>query len=424
MKQEIKKQFIAVDSESNQWLFYLVDGQKVAYKLANHNRTITEEGIVDDTPVFDFSACIDTTGQIHIILFTITRYLIYYKYNIQEHWKRQILSKINQRSQTINNLFITSNNYIHIIYIVQNALRKSNEAIVHYQWNDKEWVGKCIYDFSADFDTRIHKVLFHADGQGIIFFSQNKNSQYELFYSQYDKNSIWNIPIMLYTSSSIFKYMDILYNTNGTIDVAWSANHDIYFNDKKFATIQNENIMPCLLKINDKITCNWIEDNVFFSYFTMNSGETWSHREISLTDEWNFYYIAMNPLNQQNMQINQIHMEEFPNVNFLYPEKDHTSDSTSIIEQKAISIYEKNIKDINQKIRELDEIYNQHTYRLQQLEEKVFQYNRSIFTIEAQIKKILFDLERSQHEKDRIEAITYALHSMEIDIQKIKNIDK
>ena len=424
MKQEIKKQFIAVDSENNQWLFYLVDGQKVAYKLANHNNTITEEGIVDDTPVFDFSACIDTTGQIHIILFTITRYLIYYKYNKQEHWKRQILSKINQRSQTINNLFITSNNDIHIIYIVQNALRKSNEAIVHYQWAGKEWVGKCIYDFSADFDTRIHKVLFQTGGQGIIFFSQNKNSHYELFYSQYDNNSVWNIPILLYTSSSTFEYLDILYNTNDAIDTVWSANHDIYFNNKKFAAIQNENIMPCLLKINDKITCNWIENNVFFSYSTMNSGETWSHREISLTDEWNFYYTAMNLLNQQNMQVNQIHMPEFPNVNFLYPDNDHTSDSNSIIEQKAISIYEKNIKDINQKIRELDEIYNQHTYRLQQLEEKVSQYNRSIFTIEAQIKKILFDLERSQHGKDRIEAITYALHSMEIDIQKIKNIDK
>ncbi len=425
------KKILIKDTLQQLWLFSLGEGQKLCFKRTNLQGSALQEGVLDERPAADFWADIAPNGSIHILLFTLSRFLIYLSSADGEKWHMQTLSRVTIRSQTLNDLFILAQDKVHIMYMVQNAFRRSTEAIVHYIWDDNEWTGRRVWEFSSEERTRLHQVLPDIDGGHIVFYSQYIDKNYQMMQARFSKEGYWDTPSLLYTASTSFKHFNGLVDNQGRIHCCWSSNYHIYFNGIIISKENTRNTHPCLSYNNNILTCTWLQDGSPVTYGSGNMGDSWEHQKNILTSELVefYYYVSSQPLGNRRSMV-QMLSTPFPNIRFkdadssriqFAPNENNEGDQTHL--QTIPKEETEHSRDYNKLITRLDsweETINQHTYRLHQLEEKVFNHQRAIFTLEAQVKKLLADTERIRRNNDQVEAIKVGLQAVEQQLRSLK----
>jgi len=425
------KRIIVLDKNHNFWLFKYGEGQRIIYQQASQNKAVIQEGVVDDRPASDFWVDIDAKGTIHLLMYTLSRYLIYFTLQNGKEWKAQILSRVTVRSQTLNDLFLVCGDCIHIFYIVQNAFRRSTEAIVHYIWDGQNWTGNRVWEFPAEDCTRIHQVISHAPDELSIYFSQYRDNIYVMLTSHYPGEGRWGTPSVIFTSPTPFQFFHGLLDQHGEVQYCWGSDYNIYFNGKIISNTNCRNTNPCLSINQDTITCTWIADGIPVQYYSNDSGSTWkANKQFSASTEREFYFLSAK---NEPCQILTI---PFPAVD--WPGRhDHEKSSWMKAEMPQYqddfsqrtptsqrSKQDPVIQQLLTRLSEAEETMKQHAYRLRQLEDRIYNFQRSIFNLEAQTKKLNHDIQAIYSTKDQLEAMKYALQSLEAEVNQIKKIIK
>ncbi|MGI6705306.1 MAG: hypothetical protein ACOX6S_03235 [Clostridia bacterium] len=426
------KKILAKDSRQQLWLFYLGEGQKLCFKRTNQQAGALLEGVLDERPAADFWVDTAPNGSIHILLFTLSRFLVYLSSVDGEKWHMQTLSRVTIRSQTLNDLFILAQSKVHIMYVVQNAFRRSTEAIVHYIWDGDEWTGRRVWEFSSEERTRLHQVLPDSNGGHIVFYSQYNDKNYQMMQAGFSKEGYWDTPSLLYTASTSFQHFNALLDNRGDIHCCWSSNYHIYYNGTIISKENTRNTHPCLFYNDNTLSCTWLQDGSPVTYYSENMGDSWKHqKKLQPSEPVEFYYYVASQSFGSRKNMVQLLTPPFPNIRFrdIEPSKIHSvytenkEEDLSGLQTKSKEEDELS-RDYNRLITRLDsweESINQHTYRLHQLEEKVFNHQRAIFTLEAQVKKLLADTERLRRSNDQVEAIKVGLQAVE---QQLRNLKK
>jgi len=420
------KRFILEDKDETKWLFFLSSSKQIQYyKLGEESKL--QNNIVDSQPVRDFCATIDKNGTIRILAYTLARQLVYYEW-INNRWERQILERIYSRFQNISYISIlsTSDN-IHILYYIESSLIKSVEFLVHYYFQDGKWYGGPLWKFVSDEATSPQATFVDPkDNVHIILTKQRKNGNQTLFHACFRSNSFsWTGPSLIHTSYGRCSQFQLFVNHSDNIYIAWVENIDNTYRLKYLYQIKddlsstwNEAILhqssckissPTFIQ-NDELLCLWQENNVLYQIKSLDAGRSWSEPYPATEDYHNqlnlLYFVCNNrgkvPLHSTNIwaqgypNIKLIGLEQSKSKELVYPEQPSQPDYDSKLEEikSSLSLIKKEIKRNKTQIVNLSSQVEQLYSALYELQEQFKLKEKAIFTIQTEIKRLRFDIQK------------------------------
>lgn len=424
------KRFLLEDENENRWLFFLSSSKRIQYyKLGEEDKF--QNNTVDSQPVRDFCATIDKNGTIRILAYTLTRQLLYYEL-INNRWERQVLERVYSRFQNISYISILSAaNTIHILYYVESSLIKSAELLVHYYLQGGKWYGGPLWKFVSDEATTPQAAFVDPkDNIHIILTKQRKNGSHTLFHARFSSNSLsWAGPSLIHTFYGRCSQFQLFVNHDENIYIAWVEKTDDIYRIKYLYQIKedpnstwHEAILyqspqqisfPTFIQT-DELSCLWQENKQLYQINSLDAGRSWSQPYTAIEDyqeQFNLLYFIGRSRDKLPSHSTSIWTQGYPDIKFVgleqsmsekshYPEQTLQSDYDSKLEKIKSSLDFVN-KELNKEIKrnktqivnlssQMEQLYS----ALYELQEQFKLRERAIFTIQTELKRLRFDIQK------------------------------
>jgi len=284
------------------YFFYINDEKKLHYKLFNSKAIYMKDEILTDSQIIDYSACIDSNDQIHIIYVDNLGQL---KYVVGKNnsWNTKDLAKLDIASNNYSYFTLTiQNNIAHIIYIKTNLLNKVVSSIEHIYWDKSELVknkitsympGKYISPFHMDID---------SNGNIHIVYKGTYVRNNQLYYSKFNFNSKkWSATEIISDVTEDHSHPFILIDKNDSMHLCWCTvvNNNFVLNYKR--KNKTNNVKD---KWSEKVTLSDHKSNYISPVIIQKNQEliilSKQNESISETIS-NNYGLSWNTYNQENL---------------------------------------------------------------------------------------------------------------------------
>ncbi len=405
----VDKSFVLKTSSGIRWHFFLSPEQSIVYSQSESGTT-SQNLPLDSQPVKDLAATIDSSDNIHVLAYTVTNQLVYYRWNGLK-WQRQTVEYIRSPAQDISYFTIMAyRDIIHILYYIKSTLKRGTEYLIHYRGNKNKWMRQRMWTFASDSLTTIEDTFVDNLGNVHLLFSQQSNNQPSLLYSCFSPSfSSWANPITVYKPGHDYSECHLYADSRQRIHIIWKekedTNHIIRYlsvrsglqpeSDAKEAKAiyigQSEPIHPTLLLL-DQLYCLWEMEGDIYYTASQDGGNTWSApRALSRTPSDNvtfFYYTSFDrPDLPPTLRLWGINYKEALDLSAPQAVSNTTIAHKKEDQQLAYSKLEKRIAAIE---RQLENI----TSSIYAFQEQLLQNGKAMYFLEAMIKKLNFQVEQ------------------------------
>lgn len=414
MSISLNKSFVLKTSTGALWRFFLSPESNIVYcQLDSQPECQIHNPLLDWQQVKDFSATIDSSDNIHVLAYTTANQLIYCHWDGLK-WQYQTVESLRSSMQSIPYLAITAYlNTIHVLYQIKGSSKSNTEMLTHYRWNGNKWIKQRTWTLSPNNFASIENLFVDNLGNIHLLFSQHQSHQTQLFYSCFSPSfSSWATPVAIYKldngCSDFYLYAD-----SQNLHIIWKEKEDNGYvikylqarnglqarnniqESKIIYSGQEEPILPTLLLLKD-LYCLWKMKNDIYFISSKDGGNTWSSpTTIPRTSSDNltfFYYTSFDKPNlPPTLRLWSINYKgildlhdslEHPSLQAIPPIPDKKND-----QQPIYAKLEKKIAEIEQ---QLDNI----TSALYAFQEQLLQNSKSVYFLEAMIKKLNFQVEQ------------------------------
>ncbi|WIV11197.1 hypothetical protein [Proteiniborus sp. MB09-C3] len=299
------KDYIIKNSTGEIQRFYLDKNNRINYDLYNNNCVLTDQYLISDDIINDFSLDIDSKDRVHLIYLT-NEGSVYYNLYSNKKWAKKAITQFDIRSNSYSSLALRVNKEnIHILYSFSNLINSKVWTIQHLIgvkgiWEKTNVIsftsGKTIPTYSFDFDK--------FDNIHMIYTSIVENAQqiYYTFFNSYLKK--WNqVPRLLseYQDSSGYPY--ILVDKADNIHAIWTVHKNNSsevkykhlpqlgsskntWKEEYFPFLNNEYKYPMIYEEIDCLKIFLIGNNKIFSLVSYDYGFSWGlNNTLSIPEE-------------------------------------------------------------------------------------------------------------------------------------------
>ena len=153
------------ESLGKQWYFSLTEQQIIQYTWRDGNSWV-QPAHIDGQPVKQFRVTIDRNDRIHLLAYNTSKHLIYYQWN-GEQWYKRLLYRLQSRLRIFPVWRFCTLNKVHILYYIENALKRAQESLIHAWLENSKWQSNVLLNFLSD--QRIKPQLVQNDAQGNLY---------------------------------------------------------------------------------------------------------------------------------------------------------------------------------------------------------------------------------------------------------------
>lgn len=410
-----------------QWYFTLSEQQIMEYSRRDKG-SWSEPKQVATRPVKLFSATIDRNDKLCLVAYNTSKQLMYYEWDGQQWYQRQ-LYQISSRFENITRLeLLNGSNCLHLFYYIENALKIAHESLIHSYLDDTGWHSNVLMNFLTD--QSVTPQLIQNDAKGNLFcvYTRIIRNQTRCSFIYFENaKAAWSKPSTLFQKPGICRDFAGLADSSGHLHMVWveEAGSVYQLNYKKIEPAAVTGALPgtvCIfdgtvpiyspsLYIGKELHCFWVQEKKGMVSRSDSIGRTWEKPLLLFEGSLTAYRrvsVSLDGMTRIRTEIGDGYPEFGWTLQILLSEDKSGLDKKEIQKQGADLQMEKPlqasslpIKELNARMdaihkeidtlnRQLDEL---HT-AIYQLQDYIRQKDRSAFHVEAQIRKLSFELEQ------------------------------
>ena len=442
--------YLVEESLGKQWYFTLSDQQKIQY-TCKENGVWSETVPIDGQSVKFFRVTIDKRDKIYLLAYTLAKQLIYYEWN-GDQWYQRMLYRVSSRFENISYLLILSTaTHIHLFYYMENSLKRAQESFVHSYLENGRWKSDVLMRFLTDQSVVPQLILSDEKGNLLCVYTKTLRNHTHCYLTRFDnKHSVWSKPAVLFQKPEKCSSFNGFTDSTGILHMVWTedAGEKYRLNYKKIDTealnFSGADVCiwegtvpmryPCIFSGNG-YHCFWIQDGKGMASHVEQAGQHWdAAREIP--DQKLLPYIHIyKTLDGRSQAVLELgdgypgfarsvgnslagRQENRPGSekNMQNSRKEEDGGRPTVRPDASIL---QDLRQLSGKVDKattrMDEFYN----ALYQLQDYIRQKDKSFFQIDAQIRKLSFEIEQLRLAKGsgRVRAAGYSVapaeHSME-----------
>jgi hypothetical protein len=404
------KSFVLEDPSGVRWHLYLSEQHNIVYSHLKEDKSWGPPSTLDTQPTEGFEATMDPQGMVHILAYTLSRRLIYYRWDGSQWW-RQTVEQIRSRFQNISYFTIfASQDLVHILYFIANSLKRSSETLIHYTGKGDKWEGGKLWGFASDDKTTPLSTFIDSWEIIHLLYSKQSNNEHILLYSCFDPSSLsWSVPIAVYRSMCAYEDCYLYVDNHQNVHTLWKEKEDnenfikyllIGEVNKSMEPPQHTSVLykghaepkyPCFLFL-ENLYCTWkMEDNTYYMS-SPDMGITWGKPQIltRASDETMVFY--------QFTSFNSPHLP--PTLKLWgidYSGDPHfiATHSTQVETTKKKKTNEmQQYQELKDRIIKIERHLDNINSTMYAFEEQLHQKDKSMFFINSMIKKLNFQVEQ------------------------------
>ena len=440
MKFNSIKSFLLKSPSGTIWHFYLSHENRILYTSMDE-KPLEQPLALNLQHIKDFEATIDPDGIVHLLVLTQVHQLIYYRWDGVK-WQHQMVEHNRYRVQYIPYFAVlASRKHIHIVYCIKGQSRRSSEIIMHYVGKNNEWNGGRVWVFTSERITRLHSTFADCDDRIHLLFSQKKDDEYLLRYSQFNPESLnWSDPANIYSSGYHYPDCNLYVHQDGHIHIIWKEqDKDGYsimylsMSDspappgefKSTKVLYKGEIEPVhpILFFEEKLYCLWEMKGSIYYILSMDMGKNWSDIMMlpdSVSGSPTFYsFTAFDiPGTPPTVKLWSTDYERFPDnikVHQTAGKTDakyifRTKNTSHFADKEQLENIQKNLNRLEKRLKTVERQLENIIPAVYVLQDQFRQTNKSKYYIEATIKKLNFQMEQLINRSSRYTSVNKAKH--------------
>jgi len=224
-------EYIIKNSIGEIFRFYLDSNNKINYDFYNDNSKLTDQYLVTDDSIIDFSLDIDNKDRIHLIYITNDGNLYYNLYH-NNKWAKKILTQLDTKSNSYSNLILRVNNEnIHILYSYTNLINPRLRTIQHLIGTKGNWQKSNVISFLSSKTKHTYFLDFDKFGNIHMVYTAVVENIQKIYYTFFNSSlKKWNqVPKLLSETQNDSYNPYILVDKIENIHVLWSISKNSNF---------------------------------------------------------------------------------------------------------------------------------------------------------------------------------------------------
>jgi hypothetical protein len=417
--------YLVEESLGKQWHFTLSSEQKIQYACRENGRW-TEPVSIDNQSVKLFRAAIDKRDRIHLLAYTLSKQLIYYEWD-GDQWYHRMLYRISSRFENISYLEVLSTaGSIHLLYYIENSLKRAQESFVHSYLDNGRWKSDILMNFLTD--QIVVPQLACSDEKGNLYciYTKTLRNQAHCYFIKFDnRNAIWSKPVVLFHKPVKCSSFNGFVDSAGIMHIIWqeraAQKYSLYYKKIDTEALNFSSIEICIHEGNSPFLypcissgngyhCWWIQDGKAMASHADHKGNHWDPpREI--TDKPLQPYIHVHKtLDGRSHSLLELGdgspgfewtMRRFFADSQGIQDKQGQDAKTESLQQPSSRMEYRPDASVLQDLRELNEKVDKAAARmdefytaLYQLQDYIRQKDKSFFQMDAQLRKLSFEVEQ------------------------------
>lgn len=182
------------------WHLSLSEDKKLQYARKRGNQWHMP-ALADRLLIQSFSAAPGPSGEIFAAAYTHTKTMMYYEWDGVQ-WHSRFIQRIQSRFESAGFIrVVPSRSAVHIVYYIENTLRKTQESLVHYYLDRDEWrTGKGL-TFPSDGGVVPRAILTDAEGCLHFIYTQKNQDGVQCCWVVWDAGDrSWSDPVQLFST--------------------------------------------------------------------------------------------------------------------------------------------------------------------------------------------------------------------------------
>ncbi len=430
--------YFVEDSLGKQWFFTLSDQQKIQY-ACRENGQWSEKIPIDGKTVRFFSVTMDNQDRICLLAYTLGKQLIYYEWDGRQ-WYQRTVYRVSSRFEDISWLSVLSNaSHVHLFYYIENSLKRAQESFVHSYSENGRWKSRVLLHFLTDQNAMPQLVTSDKNGNLVCIYTKTLRDHTQCCLIRYDNlQQTWSRP------STLFQKPDKCSNFSGTVDsggflhMIWSEDNDREHHlnykkiDTKARTPGSADPDVCIWKGSDPVQvpcifpgreshCFWIQGGKGMRSRKKPTDQHWesaheipdqklipylhitktldgtSHAVMDLGDGYpDFAWSVGNP--NRRMQENRPDGEKKARQTIHRKKQEPDTEAFSSLPDATVQT---DIRNLSKKLDQTNARMDVFQHSLYEMQDHIRQKDKSFFQMDAQVRKLSFELEQIRRESRR-----------------------
>lgn len=287
-------EYIIKNSIGEIFRFYLNSDNKINYDFYEDSK-LTDQYLVTEDSIVDFSLDIDNRDRIHLIYITNDGNLYYSLYH-NKKWAKKILTQLDTKSNSYSNLILRVNNEnIHILYSYINLINPRLRTIQHLIGTKGNWQKSNVISFLSSKTNHSYSLDFDKFGNIHMVYAAVAENTQRIYYTFFNSSlKKWNqVPKLLSETQNDSYNPHILVDKIENVHVLWaiSKNNNFKIQYKHLSQLgsskniwkeeslplsESKLVYPMMLEEKDCIKIVLLEKERILSLVSFDYGFNWS----------------------------------------------------------------------------------------------------------------------------------------------------
>ena len=217
------------------WHLSLSEDKKLQYARKRGNQWLSPV-FADRLLIQSFSAAPGSTGEIYAAAYTHTKTMMYYEWDGVQ-WHQRFIQRIQSRFESVRFLHIVpAPKAVHIVYYIENSLRKTQESLVHYYLDRDEWrTGKGLA-FPSDGGIVPRAIAADEVGSLHFFYTQKEQDSHQCHWVAWDVQArSWSTPAPLFRTKGDLVELQLQFIPKFGLCLLWTEKEDLLYSLRSMA---------------------------------------------------------------------------------------------------------------------------------------------------------------------------------------------